>query len=348
MRVTLHRSRGISISAETELYLRELASHGLREKTISTYRYHLKWFADWLGKRRIALKRVTRKTCEEWLAQMTDRALEAKSRRDSRSVLRCFFQWLLDGEILRLNPFAGIRPIKVPKKLPHFLQVDDALRMIDVAKAPRERVIAELLYGSGLRRSEVVGILLEDLHLEAAEVRIRGKGGAEDVQPISPQAVQAIREWLPKRQLMLEKMKGGRAYSERAVFGETSALLVTREGPMSGSTLYDEVKKLAECAGIDQTVYPHLLRHSFATHLLNNGADLRRVQELLGHSLLQTTQIYTHVAIEDKKRVYQECHPRAREDRGLPPKISPAPETPAPAAVAKEKKGKFRLVSGGK
>lgn len=105
-------------------------------------------------------------------------------------------------------------------------------------------------------------------------------------------------------------------------------------------TLYDEVKAIAERVGIDQSVYPHLMRHSFATHLLNNGADLRYVQELPGHARLQTTQIYTHVAIEDKKRAHLAAHPRVREDRGLPPKVSAEASTPAPRQIDR----RFRLV----
>ncbi len=337
------QSRCLSVSIDGDRYLRELKSHGLSDATVRTYGYHLKWFGDWLGREKLALGKVKRAKVEDWLLAMNDQGLDAKTRRDSRSVLRCFFAWLVNRRTLKENPCDGIRSIKIPRKLPNFLQIPDALRILEVAVKPRERVITELLYGSGLRRDEMVGLELKDLHLDACEARIRGKGGVERVQPISPQAVQAIREWLPERAKMIEKMKCGRAYSARAVFGETTALLITREGPMSWSTLYDQVKVLAERAGIDRSVYPHLFRHSFATHLLNNGADLRNVQELLGHARLATTQVYTHVAIEDKKRVYMEAHPRAREDRGLPPKVTK--EAAATASPA-EKPQRFRLVAG--
>lgn len=337
-------SRFHSLQQHADRYLRERRSHGLSEASIKTYRYHLKWFTDWLEEGGITLGRIKRSTCEDWLVAMDERGMDAKSRRDSRSVLRCFFAWLVENRAIKENPFAAVRSIKVPQKLPHFLQLEDALRILDTARTARERVISELLYGSGFRRSEVIGLDLEDLHLEEGEARIRAKGGKDEIQPISPQAVQAIREWLPERAEILEKQKGGRAYSARAVFGETRALLVTREGRMSGQTLYDLVKELAERAGIDQSVYPHLMRHSFATHLLNNGADLRHVQELLGHSRLQTTQVYTHVAIEDKKRTYLAAHPRVREDRGLPPKVTAEAAAPAPPAAPPEKRRLFRLV----
>jgi site-specific recombinase XerD len=342
--VNTPRSRTLSIHTEGERYLQELQSHGARDATIRTYRYHIKWFGDWLDEWEIQLADVTRATCEDWLLTMNETGKDAKTRRDSRSVLRCFFQWLTDRESLPKNPFAGIRPIKVPKKLPGILPMPDVFRILDAAQTPRERVIAELLYGSGVRRSEAVGLEVDDLVLASSEVRLRGKGGTERIQPISPQAVQAIRDWLPERKRMLDTMKGGRAYSARAVHGETKVLLITREGPMCGQTLYDQVKKLAERAGVARNVYPHLLRHCFATHLLNNGADLRSVQELLGHSRLQTTQVYTHVAVEDKKRAYQEAHPRVREDRGLPPKATGETAAAPPAADEQKKDRRFRLV----
>lgn len=341
--MTTTRSRSLSLLTDSERYLQELHSHGASDATVRTYRYHLKWFGHWLEDFGVELGEVDRETCEDWLLTMNETGKDAKTRRDSRSVLRCFFQWMADRGSIPKNPFAGIRPIKVPKKLPHFLQFEEALRICDVAATSRERVIAELLYGSGLRRAEVIGIDLPDLSLAAGEVRIRGKGGKEAMQPLSPQAVDAIRAWMPERQAMLDKMKGGRAYSARAPHGETPALLITREGRMCGQTLYDQVKLLAERAGIDKNVYPHILRHSFATHLLNNGADLRYVQELLRHERIQTSQIYTHVAMDDKKRAYQAAHPRVREDRGLPAR-APSEPAAAPPAAARQNDRRFRLV----
>lgn len=341
---TNNRSMPRSLQSESDRYLQELQSHGARDATIRTYRYHLKWFGDWLDEWEIPLHEITRAVCEDWLLTMNEARKDAKTRRDSRSVLRCFFQWMVDREDIPKNPFAGIRPIKVPRKLPGILPMPDVLRIMDAAQTPRERVIAELLYGSGIRRAEAIGLELDDLVLASSEVRIRGKGGTERIQPISPQAIQAIRDWLPERQRMIETMKDGRAYSDRATFGDTRALLVTREGPMCGQTLYDQVKKLAERAGVERSVYPHLLRHCFATHLLNNGADLRSVQELLGHSQLQTTQIYTHVAIEDKKRAYEAAHPRVREDRGLPPRAGTEPAAASTAPSEKKIDRRFRIV----
>lgn len=335
-------SRPLSVRVDGERYLRELASHGLRPATIKTYRYHLKWFGLWLAAKKIALGQVTKEVAERWLEHMTERELEPKSRRDSRSVLRGYFAWLVDQRRIRRSPFAAVRPIKVPRKLPGFLQLPDALKIVGAAAAEVERVILELGYGSGLRRSEMTGIELEDLHLESTEIRIRGKGGTERMAPICPQAVQAIRDWLPVRAEILQRQKDGRAYAPRAVYGETRALLVTREGAMCGQTLVNHVKKVAARAGIDWSVYPHLFRHSFATHMLNNGEDLRRVQELLGHARLSTTQVYTHVATEDVREAYYHSNPRARMARGLPASTR-RPDPPRQMPPAAEP-NKFRLV----
>lgn len=327
-------SRLLSFHDLSQQYLRELASHGLRPATMRTYGYHLDRLEKWLAVERLRLEDMNRDRAEAYLAALFDQGLDGKTRRDNRSAVRNFCEWLVDRELLPKNPFARTRPIKLERKLPKFMHYPEVSRILEAARTPRERVITQLLYACGVRRSEIVGLELEDLDLDVGEALIRGKGGHERIQPLSPQAIQAIVEWLPEREAVLEKSRSGRGYSERATFGETPRLLVTREGPMCGQTLVDEVKKVAARAGITKSVYPHLFRHSFATHLLNNGADIRFVQELLGHSQLSTTQIYTHVAKEGLRRVFEASHPQARLARGLPA-----------AAADTDRRAGFRLVT---
>lgn len=341
------RSRRLSFQAETTQYLQELLAHGLRDSSVRSYGYRLKWFGQWLRNGRRGLIDVDRDIAEGWLVAMDRQGLDEKTRRDSRSALRSFFTWLVDRGRVRKNPFAQTRAIKVPRRLPEVLQLLDTFKIMDSAKPGRELVIVEMLYGSGIRRAELAGIDMEDLQLAGSKVRIRGKGGHDRMQPISKAAVEAIRAWLPERRGILETAEGGKATSARNERGETHALLVTREGRMSGNTIYNIVKDLADRAGLDQSVYPHLFRHSFATDLLNRGLDLRKVQELLGHARLQTTQIYTHLALDEIERAYHAAHPRSEP---LPPadaakrKVSGTSVTVKPPAPKPPPKSGFRLL----
>ncbi len=256
------------------------------------------------------------------------------------SVLKGFFSWLADEiSAIPKNPLARFRRIKVPKLLPRFLEVDEARKLMEATRTPRERVILELLYGSGIRAAELLGLTVDALLLDSGLVRIMGKGSKERLQPLSSFAVAALREWLPARAEALAgaarvhaealrlKTEGksireiGAAlgvsgptafkYVSRPAPKKTDALFPGRQGPLKKSMLRKIVTDVAGRTDVDRRVYPHLLRHSFATHLLNDGADLRSVQELLGHANLATTQIYTHVSRARLVDVYKRCHPRS-------------------------------------
>jgi integrase/recombinase XerC len=216
--------------------------------------------------------------------------------------LRSYFRHLRRGGEVAADPTASLRSPKQPKRLPSLLKVDEVVRLLDsipVAEAlgRRDRAMFETLYGGGLRVSEVVGLNLEDLDLDEEMVRVRGKGKRERLCPIGPMAVHWIRRHLETRR--------PRSAAERGVF-------LNRYGDrLTARSVGRLLEEHLATAGIRAEASPHTLRHSFATHLLDRGADLRSVQELLGHRKLTTTQIYTHVTAERLLDAYQEAHPRA-------------------------------------
>jgi integrase/recombinase XerC len=217
--------------------------------------------------------------------------------------LRSFYRFQRRRGAIASDPAAGLRNPKQPKRLPRLLRVDEVIRLLDALATDtplgvRDRAMFETLYGGGLRVSELVGLDVADLDLEQELVRVRGKGRRERLCPIGRMAAGWVGRWLGVRQ--------PRAAGERAVFlNRFGDRLTTRS---VGRLLERHLVGL----GLDPSASPHTLRHSFATHLLDRGADLRSVQELLGHRNLTTTQIYTHVTQERLLDVYQDAHPRAR------------------------------------
>lgn len=335
------RSRPLSLAVEGERYLTELANHGREESTLQTYRHRLRWFGAWLSSIGVELEAVTRDTLHQYLSDLRMQGWAAKSLRDQVAVLRGFYSWLADEVgLIQKSPLARFRAIKVPKRLPRFLEEAEAAAIADAARTPRERVVLELLYGSGVRAAELLTLKLEDVHLDSLQVLVMGKGEKERLQPISGRAAAAIRDWLPERARILaepaEKHEmAARLQAEGLSFraiaramgvsvpvaykyaqrrpppAAAPELLVGRQGAICGSTLRAIVAEVAARTTVDRRVYPHLLRHSFATHLLNGGANLREVQELLGHEHLSTTQAYTHVAKGRLVEAYRKAHPRA-------------------------------------
>jgi integrase/recombinase XerC len=216
--------------------------------------------------------------------------------------LRSFFRYLRRVGSVRSDPSAGLRNPKQPRRLPRLLRVDQVIRLLDGVPTDeppgvRDRAMLETLYGGGLRVSELVGLNLDDLDFDQELVRVRGKGRRERLCPIGEVAFHWVKCWVPLR-------RPGRE-GEKAVFlNQRGSRLTTRS---VGRLLEGHLLR----AGLVNTASPHSLRHSFATHLLDCGADLRSVQELLGHRNLTTTQIYTHVTQERLLEIYHETHPRA-------------------------------------
>jgi len=212
------------------------------------------------------------------------------------AAVRAFTRFLLREGAIESDPARALRAPRSRRPLPIHLSEEDVGRLIDAASGERDRAILETLYGGGLRVSELVGLDRDDLDPRHGIARVRGKGRKERLAPLGGSAVRAIDAWLQARP------RGG---DSRAVF------VGPRGSRLTARTVHRLVKACAARAGVDARARPHTLRHSFATHLLDRGANLREVQELLGHKNIATTQVYTHVSLERLKRVYAAAHPRA-------------------------------------
>ncbi|MHC4154520.1 MAG: tyrosine recombinase XerC [Planctomycetota bacterium] len=228
------------------------------------------------------------------------------------ATLRSFYKFLVKRGRLDSNPVTTIRTPKQEKKLPRFLEYDQVKRLLetppmDTWLGARDRAIMETLYSTGMRVSELVGLNMDDIDFLGEVVHIRGKGKKERIGPISSSALQVIQHYMEFR---------NRRAQSNANF-DSKVLFVNKHGRrLSTRSVRRKMDKYLKMAGLDPAISPHTLRHSFATHMLNNGADLRSVQELLGHQSLSTTQVYTHLGTTRLKEVYQTAHPReAKEEQ---------------------------------
>ncbi len=225
--------------------------------------------------------------------------------------LRSFFRFGLREGWVENNPAKALRNPRKPRHLPHFLSSEEIARLLAAPPANtlmglRDRAILETMYSAGLRVSEVVGLNESDLDLRAEILRVRGKGRKERLAPIGSFATRALRRWLAVRRLHPHEPAG-----------PTAPVFVNRFGRrLTTRSLARMLEKYLRTAGLDRRTTPHSLRHSFATHLLDRGADIRSVQELLGHKSLVTTQIYTHVSTASLRAVYEKAHPRAKSATG--------------------------------
>ncbi len=228
------------------------------------------------------------------------------------SALRSFFKFLLRKKKIAHDPIDGITGPKTGKYLPVFLTVDEVFSLLEAPTEKerfmlRDRAILELLYSTGMRVSELVSRDLLNLDFTTEMLRVRGKGNKERLVPVGRPALEAIQAWFPLRdQLIADRARRGREVEKKALF------LNGRGGRLTSRSVERMVKSYGEKAGIPQIVTPHALRHSFATHLLEMGADLRSVQELLGHASLSTTQRYTHLTLDHLTEVYDKAHPHSK------------------------------------
>jgi integrase/recombinase XerC len=241
-----------------------------------------------------------------FMSQLSDRNYCKSTIARKLATLRSFYKFLARRGHLNENPVAGIRTPKQEKRLPKFLEVEQIERLFSncdttTMLGARDRSILETLYTTGIRVSELVALNIEDVDFSANVIHVRGKGKKERVNPIGPGAVRAILHYLDLR-------RGG---MQRGAQDE-SALFINKHGQrLSTRSVRRKLDKYLLEAGLDLSVSPHTLRHSFATHMLQRGADLRSVQELLGHQSLSTTQIYTHLTSAQVKKEYEQAHPRA-------------------------------------
>ena len=277
---------------------------GLSKNTLNSYRFDLSIFVSWLAEtKKIELLDVSELEIQEFLAFKFP---TSKSRSISRllATLRRFFRFLLRENKIKEDPTLKIQTPKIPKSLPKSLSEDEVEGLLEAPDIKtdvgmRDRSMLELLYACGLRVSELVGIQLTEVILIDGVIRVTGKGSKTRLVPMGEEAVDWIKKYLAEsRQNILNK--------------QTSKFLfvTNRGGEMTRQAFWYLIKKYALMANIEKPMSPHILRHAFATHLINHGADLRVVQMLLGHSDISTTQIYTHVARERLKKLHQEHHPR--------------------------------------
>ncbi len=223
------------------------------------------------------------------------------------SSLKGFFAFLKRRGWLSASPAKNVSAPKIPKKLPNFLSVDEIFHLLDgdEGKDPlalRDRAILELIYSSGLRVSEVVSLNVGQVDLSIQLIRVRGKGNKERIVPVGGKAIKAIKAYLKQRDELTRRQKGKK---------ESQALFLNRFGTrLTARSVERMIKSYALKRGMARRINPHALRHSFATHLLGAGADLRSIQEMLGHASLSTTQKYTHISLDQLMRVYDKSHPR--------------------------------------
>lgn len=253
-----------------------------------------------------------------YLASIYERRQASSSSARKLAAVRTFARYLRREELLDGNPGALVSAPKVARRMPAHMAVDEigALLAAPDAATPlglRDRAILELFYASGLRLSELAGLDLEDVNLASRMVRVLGKGGKERIVPFNPPAAAAIRDYLPARRelLLRERTAGAASTSGRGRWSDDPLFLNYRGGRLSSRSVARMVQRYVDLVGAQRGISPHALRHSFATHLLERGADLRAIQELLGHARITTTQRYTHVSAAQITELYRRTHPRA-------------------------------------
>ena len=281
---------------------------GLGDQTLASYRSDLEQFALWL-QQRSALLQADRIVVLEWLSTLMQRGLSARSVARKMSALRGFYRWALQERLLAEDPTLLVARPKIGRPLPKSLTEADvdallAAPDVDTTLGLRDRAMLEVLYASGLRVSELVGLTLSQINLRQGLVRVVGKGNKERLVPLGEEAQDWLVRYLRDSRPLLLGDEG-----DDIVFPSQ------RRQPMTRQTFWHRIRQLAVIAGVQKSLSPHTLRHAFATHLLNHGADLRVVQMLLGHSDLSTTQIYTHVARQRLHDLHARHHPRAGTDR---------------------------------
>ena len=272
--------------------------------TLSSYLRDVRQYLDWLGEEGISPTQAVHADVEAYTRSMTARGKSAATVTRSQASLKSFYSWMMEIGQIGENPARGLSQTKVERKLPHILtsrEVELFLEQPDPtdAKGCRDKAMLELLYATGIRVSELIGLNLDNINLSAGFIRCANRG-KERIIPLYQAAVRALQNYLDRvRPQMVEHP------DEKALFVNMSGERMSRQG------FWKIIKHYQEKAGIQKDITPHTLRHSFAAHLLENGADLHSIQEMLGHADISSTQIYTQVVSQKLKDVYNKAHPRA-------------------------------------
>ena len=287
---------------------------GLSKLTVRAYRSDLQAYVTWLCARHIAsLDAVTQRNVEDYIAHLATQGEGARSKARKLASIHALHRFALSQHVVRSDASAAVKAPKTPSTLPDVLDVDEVAALIDAAGwhgstdpvALRDRALLEFMYGTGARVSETVGVDLDDIDLDGRIVRVSGKGAKQRLIPFGGYASRALGSYLADARDDLQ----GRVHGQ----SERRALFLNKRGHrISRQSVWEVIVEAGRRAGITKPIHPHTLRHSFATHLIQGGADVRTVQELLGHASVTTTQIYTHGSPENLIEAYVTAHPRAR------------------------------------
>ena len=282
---------------------------GSSARTLEAYRNDLLHYVKYCNNHDILPETAAAYEAQSFIAELTAEKMAAASVNRFLSTIRGFYRWMARFNKRADNPCSSIRNIKAPVKLPHVLREDE---MAEFASLPqttgilwpeRDKALIMAMYSGGLRISEVVSLSMANISADLDEAKITGKGGKQRFVFFSDEAVAAIQEYLPQRAELLKTA---------GVDGKKTALFISRKGhPISIPGVRWIISRYALHSGMGKNIHPHALRHSFATHLVNSGCDVRIVQEMLGHSSISTTQRYTHVNMDKMKKVYAASHPHA-------------------------------------
>ena len=279
--------------------------------TVRNYTGDIQGFLDFLGNNGVdSLDKVSRSTMRLYLGWLHKQGIARASISRKLSALRSFYRYLARENLVDAEPLSTLSSPKLEKRLPTFLTHEEMARLIEAPDTStpyglRDRAILELLYAAGLRVSEIVSLDLKDIDLGSRQIRVWGKGSKERMVLMGRPAAEALKLYLDLGRIRLE----GKAYTQAVFLNRFGERIVVRR-------IQHIIKKYARQAGLEMRVFPHIMRHTFATHLLDGGADLRVVQDLLGHARLSSTQIYTHVTQSQIRRNYLAAHPRSSTRKG--------------------------------
>jgi len=294
------------VDKSIDQFLRSLRERNASLHTIKAYTQDLKNFAAYIGSRN--WRNIDHLGIRGFLSVLYEKDLDKTSVARALAAVRSFYRWLAQEGLVEQNPAALVSTPKLPKKLPRVPTIEEMNIVLDgqmpeIASFPeRDRIMFELLYGCGIRNSELVGINLDDIRLSSEAILIRGKGKKERYVPFGDSVKAALLVYLPVRQQILAERRKN-----------TAALLINRRGGrLTTRSVGRIIKKIAVAKGLSPDVHPHTLRHAFGTHMLEEGADLRSIQEMLGHERLSTTQRYTQLSMKHVLEVYDQTHPRAK------------------------------------
>ena len=300
----------------TDDFLRHLRERNASAHTIKAYTGDLDNFAAYIGSR--GWKTIDHIAIRGFLSHLYDKGLSKPSIARALAAVRSLYRWLAQEGVVEQNPAKLVSTPRLPKKLPRVPTIEEMNFVLDgkmpeVASFPeRDRLLLELLYGCGIRNSELVGINLDDISLSNEAILIRGKGKKERYVPFGGSALAALSVYLPWRQQLLATLKKTTAAKGMSALVVNQLLVNQRGGRLTTRSVGRIVKRIAVAKGLSPEVHPHTLRHAFGTHMLEEGADLRAIQELLGHERLATTERYTQLSVKHVMNVYDQTHPRAK------------------------------------